>query len=447
MKLLRNKFAQHIVVVLFFSSLVCIGIASNFAIAGAATKYAVTPDDNGIRIIFYDAEFYFNATNGGEITEYYDLSVDPQRSRNLANISIPGWLHGNLWPLFTSALYDPYIQSDYTTGGDSNATVNLVEETNDHIVLYTASRMMNRLGSVATDNSGSPVYINTTWAFNKRTGLSFVERTFCSSSSLSLPAGWRWYPFYFTRNNGFTYNGTFYFFNTTYTKTVIANCTTYQNIYDLFPVFPDDPNGVFGIAMPFTNTGIEGDGTHNVVIIYNYNELVKVSEWKSDTYNGGETCCQLITWAGAVHESKTSINIPSHTYHVVIHFTHQPINEYEVIKYARYVDSLFPLLEVNVITDNDTYQPGDSYTISASGISHHNLNNSTSKFTAANDTGIYFEQEYGPHNYKKGETFSMVLFSGHIPITELPGNRTFMIQIVSSTGAIIASDSKTISIV
>jgi hypothetical protein len=582
-----SRFLESLAIIFFVS--ICGGnlvFATTVCTDYTGTNQSVIPDAHGIRIIFYDAEFYFNATNGGEITEYYDLSVDPQRLRNLANISIPGDLMGNLWPLFTSALYSPYVHSDYTTGGDSNATVNLVDaDTNDHIILYTTSRMMNRLGSVMRDSSGSPVYINTTWIFNKRTGLISVERTFSSSSSLHLPAGWRWYPFYLTRNNGFDYNGTFYMFNTRSAKTVIVNDELYVNSYDLFPTFPDDPNGVFGIAMPFSNTSIEGDGTHNVIIIYNYNGLVDVSEWKSDTYNGER---HSITECGAVHEFNTAYNVSAHTYHVVLHFTHQPVNEYNVIKYARkqsptagfdtrapanpypsifgthkgtitpnqtitvsklyiypcsgtgghleyvriwnktwgdveahwngyvgdwhnitfdpmftilanhtynytvitgsypqihhdttltvsdgeitcaeftdangktynnwipairyagYVDSQFPLIEVNLITDNDTYHPGDSYTISASGISHHNLSNLTSKFTAANDTGVYFEREYGPHNYKKGETFSMVLFSGHIPITESPGNRTFTIQLLSPTGAIIASDSKAIFIV
>jgi hypothetical protein len=438
-----NKFVQHIVVVLVFSSLVCIGIASNFAIAGAATKYAVTPDDYGIRIIFYDAEFYFNATNGGEITEYYDLTVDPRRSRNLVNISIPGDLMGNLWPLFTSALYSPYVHSVYTTGGDPNAKIDIVDETNDRIILFTTSRMMNRDGSIVNDSDGFAVHLNTTWVFDKKTGLIFVERTLSTPTTLDLPAGWRWYPFYFTRNKGFDYNGTFYMFNTRSAKTVIVNDEIYENSYDLFPILPDDPNGVFGIAMPFTNTSIEGDGTHNVVIIYNYKELVDVSEWKSDTYNGKK---YSITECGAVHEFNTAYNIFTHTYHVVIHFTHQPVNEHNVIKYANWVDLQFPLLEVRLTADNDTYHPGDPYIISALGISHHNLSNLISKFTAANDSSIYFEKEYGPHNYRKGETFSMVLFSGHIPITESPGNRTFTIQILSPTGAIIASDSKTVSI-
>ncbi|MFQ6056781.1 MAG: hypothetical protein ACE5J3_12460, partial [Methanosarcinales archaeon] len=260
---------------------------------------------------------------------------------------------------------------------------------------------------------------------------------------LNLSEGWRWYPFYFTRAKGFDYNGTFYMFNTSYSKTVVFNDKNYKNSYDNYPIFPSDPNGVFGIAIPFSNTSIEGDGAHNVIITYNYNELVKVREWKSDTYNGNK----LITECGAVHEYSDPINISTHTYHAVLHFTHKSINVRNVIKYAKYVDSRFPLFEVNITTNNNTYHPGDFYTISASGISHYNLNNLTTKITASNNSEVYFEREYGPQNYTKGEIFSIVLFSGNIPINEPLGNRTFTIQIVSSTGAIIASDSTTISIV
>lgn len=404
---------------------------------------ASATDAQGIRIIFKDSEFYFNATNGGEITEYYDLAVDPLRTRNLANISITGKLMGNLWPLFTTGLYQPYKGIDYTTGGDPMAIVELIEYNNNKIIIYTTSRMMNRAGNIVKDYNKNPVYVNTTWIFDKKTGLIFVERTLYIPTILNLSEGWRWYPFYFTRVKGFDYNGTFYMFNTSYSKTVVFNDKNYKNSYDNYPIFPSDPYCVFGIAIPFSNTSIEGDGAHNVIITYNYNELVKVSEWKSDTYNGNK----LITECGAVHEYSDPINISTHTYHAVLHFTHKSINVGNVIKYAKYLVSQFPLFEVNITTNNNTYHPGDFYTISASGISHYNLNNLTTKITASNNSGVYFERKYGPQNYTKGEKFSIVLFSGNIPINEPLGNRTFTIQIVSSTGAIIASDSTTISIV
>lgn len=394
----------------------------------------------GVRIVFNDAEFYFNASNGGEITEYYDLLADPPRSRNLANISITGRLMGNLFPLFTSAIYNPYIESDYSTGGDPNASVNLVEKTNESIIVYTTSRMMNRSGLIVTNTAGYPVYINTTWTFDNSTGLIFVERTFSIPTSFNLQSGWRWYPFYFTRNAGFRYNGTFYFFNTTYTKTVISNATSYQNIYNLFPIIPEDNKSIFGVAMPFSNASIEGDGTHNVIITYYY-DFLNVSEWKSDTSNILPT--YNITEAGAVHEFSEPVNIITHTYRAVVNFTHQQINESNVIGYAKYVDSLYPLVELNLTTDNEVYYPGDAYTISVSGTSQYNLTNLTLKLVATNNSGIYFENEYGSKNYTKGETFSTVLFRGNIS-NESSGNLTFTAELVSQTGAVEASDSKTV---
>lgn len=405
---------------------------------------SVLVSPQGIRVTFYDAEFYFNATNGGEITEYYDLIIDPSRSRNLANIDIFGRLQGNLYPLFTSAIYNPYIQSDYSTGGDYNAKVSLLEETNDSITVFTASRIMNRIGLTAKDSYNNPVYINTSWTFDKQTGLIFVERTFSTGSSFNLPQGWRWYPFYFTRNNGFTNNGTFYFFNTTFTKTVTTTPASYENRYNLFPVFPHDDKGIFGVAMPFVNKNIEGDGTHNAIVIYNEDELVNVTEWKSDTSNNLTNW--NITWAGAVHEFNKPVNITTHTYHAVVRFTHEPVNEKNVQKYARYVDSIYPLMEINLTTNKDVYRRGEPYTISVSGTSNQNLSNITSKLTAANDTGIYFEKKYKTYSYTKGETFSALLADGYIQANDTAGNRTFSFQLVSQTGAIIATDSKSIII-
>src|SRR4030043_1959315 len=61
------------------------------------------PDGNGIRIVVRDIELYFNATNGGEITEYFDLTADPARSKNLVNMKWKPFY--NLLPLFSSIFY------------------------------------------------------------------------------------------------------------------------------------------------------------------------------------------------------------------------------------------------------------------------------------------------------------------------------------------------------
>ncbi|MFQ6071310.1 MAG: hypothetical protein ACE5KT_01225 [Methanosarcinales archaeon] len=411
------------------------------------SRFLVIQDDHGIRVIFNDSEFYFNATNGGEITEYYDLSIDPLKTRNLANISLGGDFQ-NLWPLFASGIYNPYAdflpKPDYATGGDTNADVRLIEKTNDRIVIFTSSKLVNLDGFIANDSEGLPVHINTTWTFNKNTGFIYVDRTWSIPNTLNLPRKWRLYSFYMTRTTGFEYNGTFYLFNTTYVNTTIVNRETYKNCYKCYSIFPNDPKDVFGIAAPFSNTSIGGDGAHNIIVTY-YNKLVDIDEWKCDCFNVGKIY-NFTEW-GPAHESLTPINITTHTYHAVVHFTHNPINEQNVIKYAKYVDSIYPLFEVNVTADNNRYHPGDKYTISASGTSYHNLSNLSLKFTASDENGIYFEKEYLPHDFTKGETFSRVLFSGTIPINEPLGNRTFTVQIVSSTGAIIASDSTTISII
>src|SRR4030042_7198757 len=64
----------------------------------------VFPDGSGIRIVVRDIELYFNATNGGEITEYFDLTVDPSRSRNLVNMRWKPFY--NLLQLFASIFYN-----------------------------------------------------------------------------------------------------------------------------------------------------------------------------------------------------------------------------------------------------------------------------------------------------------------------------------------------------
>jgi hypothetical protein len=315
--------------------------------------HPVVIDPHGIRIVFNDAEFYFNASNGGEITEYYDLSIDPLRTRNLANITLGGDFQ-NLWPLFASGIYNPHAdflpKPDYATGGDLNAKVRLIKETNDQIIIYTSSKMINLAGLSANDFDGFPVYVNTTWIFDKKTGLISVGRTFSIISTLNLPAGWRLYSFYMTRTTGFDYNGTYYLFNTTYVNTTIVNRETYKNSYARYSVFPTDSHGISGIAAPFSNTSIGGDGGHNMIVIY-YNGLVDIDEWKCDCFNVGPLY-DFSEW-GPVHEFDKPVNITTHTYYAVVNFTHQPINETNVIKYAKYVESHYPFIEINLTKDKD----------------------------------------------------------------------------------------------
>lgn len=408
---------------------------------------AVVMEPHGIRYVFNDAEFFFNATNGGEITEYYDLSVDPSRSRNLANITLGGDFQ-NLWPLFASGLYNKYADffplPDYATGGDTNADVKLILESADNVIIYTGSKLVNLEGSYIKDSKGFPVYINTTWNFDKKTGFIFVDRTFNIKTTLNMPAGWRLYSFYMTRTTGFTYNGTYYLFNSTQENTTIVNRKTYQNRYKSYSVFPMGEDGVFGIAAPFANTSIGGDGAHNMVVTY-YNKLIDIDPWICDCFNIGEMY-DFSEW-GPAYQFPEPVNLTTHTYYAVVHFTHQSVNEKNVLRYAKYVASHYPLMEINLTSDKDVYHPGEQYIISVSGISYQNLTNISSKLTAVNDTDIYFEKYYMSHNYTEGETLSYTLFNGYIRPDEPPGNRTFTMQFISETGAIIASDSKTVSIV
>ncbi len=136
-----------------------------------------TPNSNNVRITFKDAEFYFNASNGGEITEYYDLKIDPNKTKNLVNISIPGTIWGNLWPLFATGFYDPYNVSALSTGGYSKARVILKENSSNRLVIFTSSRISSLDGAIVKDIKNNPVLVNTTWTFDNSTGLIFVERT------------------------------------------------------------------------------------------------------------------------------------------------------------------------------------------------------------------------------------------------------------------------------
>jgi hypothetical protein len=397
----------------------------------------VITDSTGIRVIFNDADLYFNASNGGEITEYYDLSIDPSRSRNLANITLGGDFR-NLWPLFASGIYYQYADffplPDYATGGDSNAKVTLIEE-KGNIVIYTSSKMANHKGLIAKDSEGFPVYINTTWTFDKNTGFIFVERTFGIKSTFNLPAGWRLYSFYMTRTTGFDHNGTYYLFNSTHVNTTIVNHDTYQNRYSSYSVFPMGANYISGIAAPFSNTNIGGDGGHNMIVTY-YNGLVDIKEWKCDCFNVGPQ--YVFSEWGPAHQFNRSTNFTTHTYHAIIHFTHQSINANNVVNYARYAESIYPFIEVNLTTDKEVYHLGDSYKISVSGVPKKNLTNVALNLIATNDRGVYLEKTFKQYSYTKGENFSYLLFKEKISPYEPVGNRTFTLQFVSETGSIIA---------
>jgi len=404
-------------------------------------------DRNGIRVFVKDEfEFYFNKTNGGEITEYFDLMVDPSRSRNLANI---GWKpYYILLPLFASLFYrPPNPEKVFSTGGDANAELWLIGNTSEYAILQSSSRVMSRSGEVTRDAYGNVIYVNSTWVI-RASGLVSVERTFFVPNYMTIMPGWRWYPFYLTRRAGFNYDGTFYIFNTTYTHVSVVNEEIYRDIFGLFPLLPNDTRRVFGVALPFSNTSIGGDGAHNILIAYKYDEMLNVNEWRSDNYHSQRN---NITESGAVHEFSKATNVSAHTYHIMVNFTRQRIDERSVQDFAKYHANNAKascLLQTNVTTSKSTYSHGDSYKIYGSGVSYYNLTEITAKLAIEDSVGqVIFLKNYGPGNLTEGQRFNATLFNGTVPPSARKGNYTIAFQIFSSVGIIIASDRKTIEVV
>jgi len=416
------------------------------AIISPGNKVQTLPDGKGIRIVVEgNFELYFNATNGGEITEYFDLMIDPSRSRNLANI---GWKpYYNLLPLFSSIFYNPYSWKVLSTGGDPNAMMRLIANTSEYVILQASSRIMSRLGEVARDTHGNTIYVNSTWII-RNSGLISVERTFFVPSYAIVPSGWRWYPFYLTRRAGFGYNGIFGMFNTTYAYASIVNEVTYRDVFTLFSPLPKDAMRVFGVALPFSNSSIGGDGAHSILIAYKYDELVNADEWRSDNYysEGNQ-----ITESGAVHEFSKAVNVSTHTYHMMLNLTRQPISQQSVQDFAKYYannpEEAY-LLKVGVTTDKPTYQYNDSYTVSASGVSYFNLTEVTAKLTVTDSIGnAIFGKNYGPGDLTQGQAFNTTLLRGTISPYIQKGYYTVKFQIFSSAGITIASDSKVVHVI
>ena len=444
MKLLKISFTA---LLLFFSfSTFFVPMANAIVCARTSSKNSIQifPDENGIRIVAGDIELYFNATNGGEITEYFDLTVDPSHSKNLANIEWKPYY--NLLPLFVSAFYNPYSGGEFSTGGDSSAMVKLIASTSEYVILQTSSRIMSRWGAIAKDAFGNAIYVNSTWIL-RNSGLFSVERTFFVPYYATIPVGWRWYPFYLTRRSGFNDNGTFYMFNTTYAYVSIVNEATYRNVFGLFPLLPNDTRRIFGIALPFSNTSIGGDGAHTMLIAYDYDELVNVNEWRTDNYHSKTND---VIESGAVHEFSEAINISTHTYHMILNFTHQPIDKESVQGFANYYadnTSLALLMECLVTTNKDLYKPRDYYTINGCGVSYYNLISLTGRLTVKNSSNrIVYQRNYGPANITAGQSHNVTLSAGTLGSNSVPDNYIVSFQIFSPVGIVVTSSSKVITI-
>jgi hypothetical protein len=401
-------------------------------------------DDNGIRVISGDVELYFNASNGGEITEYFDLLIDPSRSRNLASL---GWKpYYNLLPLFSSMFYNPYIGEVLSTGGDLNATVKSVANASEYVILQTSSKIMSLSGKVAKDAYGNVIYINSTWVLRSN-GLVSVERTFFAPRYAIVPSRWRWYPFYLTRTAGFDANGTFLAFNTTLSNTSVVNETTYRNIFNLFSILPNDTSCVSGVGLPFSNVSIGGDGAHNILIAYKYDELMSANEWRTDNYYSMR---DNITESGAVHEFSNTVNVSTHTYHIVVNFTHQSMDEDLVQNFTRYYaenPSVALLMNCSVTTNQDAYRIGDYFAFYGSGSSYYNLTRINPRLNVRDSTGrVVYQRDYGWANVIAGQTFNGTLLTGTIPPYAVPGDYTVLLEICSAHGIALASSSKMITI-
>ena len=412
------------------------------AFAVSSKSLQVSPDSNGIRIVANDVELYFNKTNGGEITEYFDLTVDPSRSRNLVNIRWKPW--ENLLPLFTSLFYKPPNATlVLSTGGDTSAMLWLASNTSEYVILQSSSRIMGKAGEISKDIYGNNVYVNSTWII-RATGLISVERAFVSSSA-TFASGWRWYPFYLTRTASSNYNLTFYMFNTTYAYSSIVNPMIYRDTFSSFSPIPNDTRHIFGVALPFANISIGGDGSHNMLIAYKYDELVDVDQWKSDNfYSTGNN----ITEGGAVYEFGKATNISTHTYHMIINCTHQSIDEESLKSFASYCADNMSIalpMECSITTDKDLYKPGDCYSFYGSGTVHYDFTRLTARFSVTNSSGwIMYRRDYGPGNVTANQTFKQLLLNGIV--SSNPGNYTSAFQIFSQYGIIISSSSKTITV-
>lgn len=413
------------------------------ASASSKENIQISLDKNGIRIVVRDVELFFNATNGGEITEYFDLTVDPHRSENLVNVK---WApYYNLLPLFTSLFYKPpNITLVLSTGGDPYAKLWLIGNTSEYAILQSSSRVIGRAGEIARDIRGDAIYVNSTWIV-RDTGLISVERTFLAPSYATVPSGWRWYPFYLTRTSGFDYNCTFYMFNTTYAYASVVNQTSYRDLFGAFSVLPNDTRHVSGVALPFSNTSIGGDGTHNILIAYKYDELTSISEWRSDNYYSQRN---NIVEGGAVHEFSKATNISTHTYHMIVNFTHEPMDERSVQNFANYYANSPTIalpMECSVTANKDLYKPGEYYAFYGFGTSHYDLARLTAKLTVTNNSNqTVYQKDYGPANIIAEQTFNLTLLKG--TVSPSPGNYTIVFQILSPFGLVISSSSKTISV-
>jgi len=417
--------------------------------ATGAGSIFVAQDNQGINVTLTNAfELFFNASNGGEITRYYDLATDPSRSKNLV---LPSdkyweWIPPGMLPLFLTAFYNPYTGDFASTGRDKDASVAVLGQGTSYAILQSVSRILNQSDSVFRDEQGITNYVNSTWLI-RDDGHIFVERTLYSPTNSIIHSNYRWYPFYSVRTRGFADCATFYLFNTTSAFTnVVSN---YTNIYDTYPVFPSDQNGIFGVASPFNDMSLGGDRTNNVVVVYDFSEISGVNEWRSDNYIGKNGNELGGTEFGATHEFDASYEMYTNTLRAMIVLTHQPITEQNVTSFAddfrKY--PVFPLIKTTLSTNKSFYEIGDSLSVNVSANAYFNLKNLIPTLTETNSSGsVILFKNYDVLNFTEDQSWSLLLLNETISNTTVAGNYTFTFRFISTLGIVTALDSKMIQI-
>lgn len=417
--------------------------------AEQANGIVVTQDDQGINITLSNRfELYFNGSNGGEVTRYFDLFVDPSRSTNLVLPSTqsqqqPGPY--NLLPLFSSILYNPYVgefRALGSTGGDGNATLTVLGNGTDYVIFQTTARIMDAAGGVFRDVNGNANYVNSIWLI-RSDGYIFLERTLYTPKHAVIQDKYRWYPFYLVRTTGFNYSATFYLFNTTYAYTYNVSKGTYKDDYNTFPLFPADENGYFGIAVPFSNMSLGGDGTNNIVLVYDLVSPSGITEWKSDSLTNHEGLWG--TEFGPVHEFDADYTITTHTFHAMIVLTHDPVTEQNGATFADHFNKnpVFPLVKPSLTVNRLFCELGEPFVVSVSATFDYNMVNMSKTLTLTDGIGrTLWHKNYGILNVSQGEIWSHVqLLNQTISAIITSGDYTFTFRLLSTQGIMVGSDS------
>ncbi len=375
-KLKVNKVVSFLVSLVILASLIHIDLIVHvrFVHAEQAEGILTTRDSQGINVTLTNGfELYFNATNGGEVTRYYDLSNDPLRAHNLvlpANQSYQQPSPHNLYPLFSSILYNPNIENFRavgSTGGDGNATLTILgngtKDGLDYVILQATTRIMDTGGGIFEDAHGNANYVKSTWLI-RNDGLIFLERTLYTQGYAVIQGNYRWYPIYLIRTTGFNNDATFYLFNTTYAYRYNVSISTYKNDYANYPELPRDETGYFGVAAPFSNTSLGGDGTNNIILVYDLGISSSITEWKSDSFTNANG--RGGTEFGAVHEFNVDYNITTETYRAMIALTHDPVSEKNVTAFAEYFSKnpVFPLVKPSLTANKVFYEFGEPFVTS-----------------------------------------------------------------------------------